>query len=57
MCTSLEIEEPTSFQKAINSPKHKEWIEAMRGEMESMARNNAWELVDLPLLRKLIGNK
>ena len=39
LCTLLEIEEPTSFQEAIDSPNHEEWMEGMRDEMDSMARN------------------
>jgi len=46
--TSLEIEEPTSFQEAIDSLNHKEWMEAMRDEMDSTVRNKVLELVDLP---------
>jgi hypothetical protein len=30
---------------------------AMKDEMESMRTNQVWELVDLPLRRKSIGNK
>ncbi|KAK4411887.1 Copia protein [Sesamum angolense] len=33
------------------------WITAMKEEMSSMAKNNVWELVDLPTGRKTIGNK
>ena len=29
----------------------------MKDEMDSMARNKVWELVDLPPQRKSIGNK
>jgi len=57
LCTPLEIEEPTSFQEAIDSPNHKEWMEAMRDEMDSMARNKVWELIDFPPRRKSIENK
>ena len=57
LCTPLEVEEPTSYQEAIDSPSHKEWMDAMRDEMDSMARNKVWELVDLPPQRKSIGNK
>jgi len=32
-------------------------MDAMRDELDSMARNEVWELVDLPLGRKAIGNK
>ena len=47
-CVPLEIEEPTSYVEAIDSPNHKEWMDAMRDELDSMARNEVWELVDLP---------
>jgi len=53
----LEVEEPTSYQEAIDSPNHKEWMDAMRDEMDSMARNKVWEHVNLPPQRKSIGNK
>ena len=39
LCTPLEVEEPTSFQEAIDSPSSKEWMDAMREEMNSMMRN------------------
>ena len=57
MCTPLEIKEPTSFQEAVDSPNHKEWIEALRDEMDSMTRNKVWKLVDLPPRRKSTRNK
>jgi len=44
----LEVEEPTSYQKAIDLPNHKEWLDSIRDEMDLMARNKIWELVDLP---------
>jgi len=47
LCTPLEIYEPTSFQEAIDLPNGKEWTDAMRDEMDSMVRNQVWEL-DLP---------
>jgi len=53
----LEIEAPTSYVEAIDSPNHKEWMDAMRDELDSMARNEVWELVDLPPGQKDIGNK
>ena len=33
---ALEIEEPTSYVEALGSPHHKEWMEAMRDEMDSI---------------------
>jgi len=56
-CMPLEIEEPTSYVEALDSPHHKEWMNAMRDELDSMAKNDVWELVDLPHGRKAIGNK
>jgi len=53
----LEVEEPTSYQEAIDSPNHKEWMIAMKDEMDSMARNKVWNLVDLSPQCKSIGNK
>ena len=38
-CALLEIKELTSFQDVIDSPNHKEWMEAMSDEMNSMVRN------------------
>ena len=32
-------------------------MKAMNDEMESMRTNQVWDLVDLPLERKAIGNK
>jgi len=39
LCTLLEVDEPTSFKEAIDSPNHKEWMDAMKDEIDSMARN------------------
>jgi len=57
LCTPLEVDEPTSFQQAIDLPNSKEWMDAMRDEMDSMLRNQVWELADFPPGRKSIGNK
>jgi len=39
LCTPLKVEEPTSFQEAVDLPNHKEWMDAMKDEMDSMATN------------------
>ena len=49
LCSPLKVEEPTSFQDAIDTLNHKEWIDAMKDKMHSMVRNKVWKLVDLPL--------
>ena len=50
-------EEPKIIQQALSSPKTKERFEAMKEEKNSMESNRVWELVDLPLGHKTIGNK
>jgi len=55
--TPFEIEEPTSYQEVIDLPNPKEWMDAIRDEMDSMVRNKVWGLVDLPPQPKSIGNK
>ncbi|KAL0407607.1 UNVERIFIED_CONTAM: Retrovirus-related Pol polyprotein from transposon TNT 1-94 [Sesamum radiatum] len=57
MCASVDIDEPATYEEAVTSPNANEWITAMKEEMSSMAKNNVWELVDLPAGRKTIGNK
>jgi hypothetical protein len=49
--------EPRSYDEAMSSPVCNEWMTAKKEEMESMRTNKVWELLDLPLRRKSIGNK
>jgi len=53
----LEIEEPTPYEEAVESPNYQEWMDAVRDELDSMTRNEVWELVDHPPGHKVIGNK
>jgi len=39
---SPEVKELTSFQEVVDSPNHKEWMNAMKYEMDSMPRNKVW---------------
>ena len=41
--------QPTCFEEVV---KEKEWVDAMNEEMDSIERNDTWDLVDLPT-RKL----
>uniref|UniRef100_A0A8R7JZD3 Retrovirus-related Pol polyprotein from transposon TNT 1-94 n=1 Tax=Triticum urartu TaxID=4572 RepID=A0A8R7JZD3_TRIUA len=50
-------EEPKSFKAALASPESNLWMEAMQEELNSMRKNNVWELVELPNNRKSIGSK
>ena len=41
--------EPQSYEEAVNHPVYaKEWIMAIQEEYESLMKNGAWELVELP---------
>jgi hypothetical protein len=57
LCDTKDVDEPAFFSEALHSPNKDEWITAMQEEMNSMDKNNVWELVDLSPRRKTIGNK
>ena len=57
MIAPSDDKEPKNVNKALSGPKAKEWIKAMKEEMESMKTNQVWDLVDLPPGRRSIGNK
>ncbi|GAU51256.1 hypothetical protein TSUD_412480, partial [Trifolium subterraneum] len=46
--------EPVNFEDAV---KNEKWLSAMNEEIESIERNNTWELVDLPHGKKAIEVK
>ncbi|KAD4585071.1 hypothetical protein E3N88_22672 [Mikania micrantha] len=49
--------DPTSYSEAITSDQSSEWHNAMIDELESMDKNNVWELVILPDRVKPVGCK
>ncbi|KAL0402275.1 UNVERIFIED_CONTAM: Retrovirus-related Pol polyprotein from transposon RE2 [Sesamum latifolium] len=53
--TSITVD--ATYEEVVASPNANEWITTMEEEMSSMAKNNVWELVDLPVGRKTIRNK
>lgn len=44
--------EPTSYNQARTD---KRWIDAMNHELKALEDNDTWDLVPLPLGKKLIG--
>ncbi|KAG5673744.1 hypothetical protein PVAND_003764 [Polypedilum vanderplanki] len=48
--------EPSTYNQAIKSPEKEKWLEAMKEEIDSLNQNKAWELVDLPPGRSVIGS-
>ena len=47
-------EEPLSLKGAL---AHDHWVEAMKSKLESIYKNNTWELYDLFKSRKVIATK
>ena len=52
-----DIDDPTTFEEVISSSHGVDWLNAMHDELASMAHNDVWDLVDLPLRCKPIGCK
>ncbi|KAI3713826.1 hypothetical protein L1987_72412 [Smallanthus sonchifolius] len=48
------LEDPVSFEEAVKETK---WVKAMESEIQSIMKNNTWELVDPPKGTKPIGVK
>ena len=49
--------DPETFSQAMNSKESNSWYNAMKEEMNSMASNRVWDLVELPDGVKAIGCK
>jgi hypothetical protein len=50
-----EEHEPVHYHEACESVDASHWRSAMEEEMESLRKNNTWDLVELPRDRKAIG--
>ncbi|KAK8953905.1 hypothetical protein KSP39_PZI002955 [Platanthera zijinensis] len=49
--------DPGSYQEAMKSSDNSQWKEAMLEEMDSLRKNQTWDLVSLPKGAKTIGSK
>ncbi|KAL5715795.1 hypothetical protein ACHQM5_017567 [Ranunculus cassubicifolius] len=54
---SVYGDEPSTFKSAMKSEDGTEWKMAMDEEMQSLHKNQTWELVKLPKGKKPIGSK
>ena len=54
---AYDEEKPKTIQEDLSDSTSKEWIKAIEEEMNSMKSNQVWDLVDLLLGHKTIGNK
>ena len=48
---------PTTYNEAIRSDHAAQWQEAIQSEYHSLIKNEAWDLVDLPEGKHVIGSK
>eukprot|EP00253_Pinus_taeda_P017001 PITA_17001 len=53
----LEHEKPQNLGEVVNSEDGQLWKEAMVDEMESLHKNEAWDMVELPARGKTISSK
>lgn len=49
--------EPTSYEQAIASTDRRQWENAMNEELDSLLKNETWDLVPRPNDQKVIDNK
>lgn len=49
--------EPESFQEVVSHKEKEKWLLAMQDEMESLQKNNTYEIVELPRGKKALRNK
>ena len=54
---SITDDDPTTMKEAVDLEDGKLWKEAMIDEMASLHKNESWDLVELSVGRKPIGNK
>ena len=48
-------DEPSTYREAVCSPQAASWVQAMSEEMESLHKNDTWDLVLPPKGRKIVG--
>ena len=49
--------EPSCYHEEVDDADSKIWKKAMEEEMDSLAKNNTWDLVELPEGRSVVGCK
>ena len=52
-----KLNDPIFYNEAISSDQSSEWNKAMIDELESMKKNDIWDLVELPNGVKPVGCK
>ena len=49
--------EPRSVKEAMSTSEKDNWLEAIEKEMDSLEKNDVWELIELPEGRQPVGSK
>ena len=49
--------DPATYAEAMSSPEAEDWKEACQYEIDALAKNETWDLVDLPPGRKAVKSK
>lgn len=49
------VETPKTFKQAMRSPTRAQWIDAVAGELDNMARRGVWTVVELPPNCRAVG--
>ena len=52
-----DASEPATYSEAVDSVDKEKWISAMQEEMQSLEKNDTWEIVSLPKQKKLVRCK
>lgn len=55
--TISNFEDPSSFEEVLNSNEKNQWLADMRSKINSLHKNETWELVDKPLNKGIIPCK
>ena len=57
LAAALVGRDPATFEEAMRSNEAGEWMEACQYEIDALAKNGTWELVNLPHGRKAVKSK
>lgn len=50
-------DEPYTYEQAIKSENNREWMDAMREEIDSLVKSGTWVLVEAPKDQKIVDNR
>ena len=53
----VDYSEPSTYKEAVSSSESTQWLTAMGDEMESLHKNDTWELVKRPSERRIVTCK